>query len=121
MADPRAHRLVLLCTPSLYIRAFYGVPGSGKAPDRSPVNAVRGLLDFIARLVTDCRPTRLVAAMDADWRPAFRVAAIPSYKTHRVAVAGAEEVTDDLSPQVLVIEEVLEALGVPVFGVAGYE
>jgi len=117
----RPDKLLLLDTPSLYFRAFFGVPDSFRAPDGSPVNAIRGLLDFIARLVTDRSPTRLVAAMDADWRPAFRVEAIPSYKTHRVAAAGAEEVPDALSPQVLVIEEVLEALGVPVFGVAGYE
>ena len=112
---------MLLDTPSLYFRAFYGVPDSVVAPDGSPVNAVRGLLDFIARLVTDRSPTRLVAAMDADWRPAFRVAAIPSYKTHRLAPAGAEEVPDALSPQVAVIEQVLDALGVPCFGVEGYE
>ena len=117
----RPDKLLLLDTPSLYFRAFFGVPDSFRAPDGSPVNAIRGLLDFIARLVTDRSPTRLVAAMDADWRPAFRVEAIPSYKTHRVAAAGAEEVPDALSPQVLVIEEVLEALGVPVFGVEGYE
>ncbi len=121
MAATRSDRLMLLDTPSLYFRAFYGVPDSVRAPDGSPVNAVRGLLEFVARLVTDRGPTRLVAAMDADWRPAFRVAAIPSYKTHRLAPAGEEEVPDDLSPQVLVIEEVLAALGVPCFGVAGYE
>jgi 5'-3' exonuclease len=112
---------MLLDTPSLYFRAFYGVPDSVRAPDGSPVNAVRGLLDFVARLVTDRRPTRLVATMDADWRPAFRVAAIPSYKAHRVAPAGGEEVPDALGPQVEVIEQVLASLGVPVVGVPGYE
>ncbi|MEO7979713.1 MAG: 5'-3' exonuclease [Sporichthyaceae bacterium] len=114
-------KLLLLDTPSLYFRAFFGVPDSFRAPDGSPVNAVRGLLDFIARLVNDRSPTRLVACMDADWRPAFRVEAIPSYKTHRLAPAGAEEVPDELSPQVAVIEDVLAALGVPCFGVEGYE
>ncbi len=112
---------MVLDTPSLYFRAFYGVPDSVVAPDGSPVNAVRGLLDFVARLVTDRRPTHLVAAMDADWRPAFRVAAIPSYKAHRVAPEGGELVPDALSPQVAIIEEVLDALGLPHFGVAGYE
>ena len=120
-AAPGAEKLLVLDTPSLYFRAFYGVPDSVVAPDGSPVNAVRGLLDFIARLVTDRTPTRLVAAMDADWRPAFRVAAIPSYKTHRVAAEGEEEVPDALTPQVVVIEEVLHALGVPVVGVPGFE
>ena len=120
MTDP-AERLMLLDTPSLYFRAFFGVPDSIRAPDGSPVNAVRGLLDFIARLVTDRSPTHLVAAMDADWRPAFRVQAIPSYKAHRVATGDQEQVPDPLVPQVAVIEEVLAALGVPTVGVEGYE
>ncbi|MGZ4601890.1 MAG: 5'-3' exonuclease, partial [Oryzihumus sp.] len=112
---------MLLDTPSLYFRAFYGVPDSMKAPDGTPVNAVRGLLDFIARLVTDRGPTRLVACMDADWRPAFRVDALPSYKAHRVASGDQEEVPDALSPQVAIIEDVLQALGLACFGVEGYE
>jgi 5'-3' exonuclease len=116
-----SERLMVLDTPSLYFRAYYGVPDSVVAPDGSPVNAVRGLLDFVARLVTDRRPTHLVAAMDADWRPAFRVAAIPSYKEHRLAPEGGELVPDALSPQVAVIEEVLDALGIVHFGVDGYE
>ncbi|MGZ4592349.1 MAG: 5'-3' exonuclease [Actinomycetes bacterium] len=112
---------MLLDTPSLYFRAFYGVPDSMKAPDGTPVNAVRGLLDFIARLVTDRGPTRLVACMDADWRPAFRVDALPSYKAHRGASGDQEEVPDALSPQVAIIEDVLQALGLACFGVEGYE
>lgn len=114
-------KLLLLDTPSLYFRAFFGVPDTITAPDGTPVNAVRGLLDFIARLVTDRSPTHLVAAMDWDWRPAFRVAALPSYKAHRVATGDAEEVPDPLVAQVAVIEDVLEALGVPVLGADGYE
>jgi 5'-3' exonuclease len=114
-------KLLLLDTPSLYFRAFFGVPDTMTAPDGSPINAVRGLLDFIARLVSDRKPSRLVAAMDNDWRPAFRVEALPSYKAHRVATGHEEEVPDALSPQVAIIEDVLEALGVACFGVDGYE
>ncbi|MER0245465.1 5'-3' exonuclease [Streptomyces sp. HSW2009] len=130
-------RLMLLDTASLYFRAYFGVPDSVRAPDGTPVNAVRGLLDFIARLVQDHRPDELVACMDADWRPQWRVDLIPSYKAHRVAdepaaplTAGehaphtgdyAEEVPDTLAPQVPVIEEVLDALGIARVGVAGYE
>ncbi|MGC4999061.1 MULTISPECIES: 5'-3' exonuclease [unclassified Streptomyces] len=119
-------RLMLLDTASLYFRAYFGVPDSVRAPDGTPVNAVRGLLDFIDRLIKDHRPDKLVACMDADWRPQWRVDLIPSYKAHRVAeehegAPDAEEVPDTLSPQVPVIEEVLDALGIARVGVAGYE
>lgn len=118
--------LLLLDTASLYFRAFYGVPSTVTAPDGTPVNAVRGLLDMIARLVTDRRPARLVACWDDDWRPAFRVEAIPTYKAHRVAEVRpdgeqVEEVPDLLSPQVPVIADVLAALGVARVGAPGYE
>jgi 5'-3' exonuclease len=117
--------LMLLDTPSLYYRAFYGVPESVTAPDGTPVNAVRGLLDMIARLVRDRSPERLVCCMDADWRPAFRVAALPSYKAHRVAETedrgGTEETPDPLEAQLPIIDEVLDAFGLIRLGVAGYE
>jgi 5'-3' exonuclease len=118
----RPDRLVLLDTASLYFRAFFGVPETLKAPDGTPVNAVRGLLDMIARLLTDRRPTRMVACWDDDWRPAFRVAAIPSYKEHRLVTGtDAEEVPSTLEPQIPVIAEVLEALGIPRLGAPGFE
>src|SRR5213076_3406209 len=117
-------KLLLLDTASLYFRAYFGVPDTVRAPDGTPVNAVRGLLDFISRLVQDHRPDQLVACMDADWRPQWRVDLIPTYKTHRVAEAateGKEEIPDTLAPQVPIIEQVLDALGIARVGVPGYE
>lgn len=113
--------LLLLDTASLYFRAFFGVPDSVKAPDGTPVNAVRGLLDMIATLVQTRRPAGLVACWDDDWRPAFRVAAIPTYKEHRLAAGGAEEVPEALTAQIPVIVEVLEAFGLARVGAPGFE
>ncbi|WP_018656411.1 5'-3' exonuclease [Actinomadura flavalba] len=113
--------LMLLDTPSLYFRAFFGVPESVTAPDGTPVNAVRGLIDMIARLVQDRSPDRLVCCMDADWRPEFRVAALPSYKAHRVADDGGDQTPDALSAQLPVIDAVLDAVGLARVGVPGYE
>jgi 5'-3' exonuclease len=113
--------LMLLDTASLYFRAFFGVPDTVRAPDGTPVNAVRGLLDMINRLVRARHPARLVACWDADWRPAFRVAAIPSYKAHRLAADGGEEVPPALAAQVPLIEEVLQAAGLAVAGQPGFE
>lgn len=120
-------RLLLLDSASLYFRAFYGVPDSLKAPDGTPVNAVRGFLDMVATLLTNLHPTHLVACWDDDWRPQFRVDAIPSYKAHRVAQprpAGqvdVEEAPDLLRPQVPVIVDVLAALGITRVGHPGFE
>jgi len=119
------HRRMLLDTAALYFRAFHGVPDTVRSPDGQPVNAVRGLLDIIAKLVTDFEPTEIVACWDDDWRPQWRVELIPSYKAHRVAqetpAGSVEEVPDLLSPQVPVIREVLGALGIPIVGAADHE
>jgi 5'-3' exonuclease len=112
---------MLLDTPSLYFRAFFGVPESVTAPNGMPVNAVRGLIDMIARLVQDRSPERLVCTMDADWRPAFRVAALPSYKLHRVAEDGGDLTPDPLEAQLPVIDAVLDAFGLAKVGMPGYE
>lgn len=114
--------LMLLDTPSLYYRAFYGVPDSITAGDGTPVNAVRGLTDMIAGLITDHRPDALVACFDADWRPDFRVAALPSYKAHRVGADGlAEDTPPSLAAQLPVIDDVLAAAGIATAQAAGYE
>ncbi len=120
-------RIMLLDTASLYFRAFFGLPPTLTAPDGTPINAVRGLLDFITRLVRDYQPTELAACWDDDWRPDFRVAAIPSYKAHRVVDEGDsdaspnEDVPDALAPQVDIIADVLAALGIARVGAAGFE
>jgi 5'-3' exonuclease len=117
---------MLLDTASLYFRAFFGVPDTFRAPDGTQVNAVRGLLDFISRLVGEYHPTHLVCCWDNDWRPQWRVDLIPSYKAHRVeyVVAGGpdvEVVPDPLETQIPIILDVLAAFGIAVVGADGYE
>ncbi len=116
---------MLLDTASMYFRAFYGVPEYA-APDGTNVNAVRGMLDYLSRLVEDYRPSHLVCCWDDDWRPQWRVDLLPSYKAHRVveevdAAPDVEEVPDPLEVQVPVIRDVLAALGISVIGAAEHE
>ena len=115
--------LALLDSASLYFRSFFALPESMTAPDGTPVNAVRGFADTVARIITDRRPSRLVACLDADWRPQFRVDLLPSYKAHRVAdpAENAEEVPDTLTPQVPIILDLLEAIGLATAEAEGYE
>lgn len=127
----------------MWFRSYFGVPASITAPDgKTPVNAVRGFLDSVANLITQHRPDRLVVALDLDWRPQWRVELISSYKAHRVAELGAypqkevpppacggepddtpdiEQVPDELSPQVDMILEILDAFGIATGGAPGFE
>jgi 5'-3' exonuclease len=119
-------RLMLLDTAGIYFRAFYGVPDTVKAPDGTIVNAVRGTLDIIARLVSQFQPTHLIACWDDDWRPQWRVDLIPTYKTHRVAEVvevgpDVEVVPDPLTVQVPIIAESLRLLGIPIIGAPEHE
>jgi 5'-3' exonuclease len=103
---------------SLIFRAFHGVPQEGaQTDDGRLVNAVRGFLDRLARLLTQRQPRRLAIADDADWRPQWRVALLPSYKTHRAA----EPVPPALVPQLPIIRDVLTAIGIEMVGLPDYE
>ena len=122
-AQPR--KLLVLDSASLYFRAFFGVPDM-RTPDGTPVNAVRGMLDFISRLVSTRQPTDLICAWDDDWRPQWRVDLIPTYKSHRVVrvVSGGvdiEETPDPLEQQIPMIEMALAAFGIAVQGAAQHE
>jgi 5'-3' exonuclease len=122
--------LMLLDSASLYFRAFYGVKRAMPAPDGTPTNAVRGFLDMTSTLIARFRPSDLVACVDQDWRPAWRVALIPSYKTHRLAdqVASAsggappgEAEPPGLAEQVPIIFDALAALGIAALGAPEHE
>ena len=114
--------LLAVDAPSLYFRAFHGIPEkAAQTAAGEPVNAIRGFLDMLAQLIRTRRPDRLVCALDADWRPAWRVELVPSYKQHRVARGDVEEVPASLEKQVPVLLETLAAIGIPAFGVPGYE
>ncbi|WP_418002458.1 5'-3' exonuclease [Mycobacterium sp. PDNC021] len=124
---PGTQPILLLDGASMWFRSFFGVPSSITAPDGRPVNAVRGFLDNIAALVTQHRPGRLVVCLDLDWRPQWRVDLIPSYKAHRVVEEtpgddpDVEEVPDDLTPQVAMIMDLLDAFGIATAGAPGFE
>ncbi|WP_127500813.1 5'-3' exonuclease [Actinoplanes solisilvae] len=117
-----AQPLLAVDAPSLYFRAFHGIPEkAARTSAGEPVNAIRGFMDMLAQLIRTRHPDRIVCALDASWRPAWRVALVPSYKKHRVAHGDVEEVPASLEKQVPILLEVLAAVGIPAFGVEGYE
>ena len=113
--------LMLLDSASLWYRAYFGMPETLVAPDGTPVNAVRGFLDMSAKLIGQYKPTRLVACIEGDWRPTWRVALFPEYKANRVDEEGGEEEPDTLAPQIPILLDVIDAFGITVIGIDDYE
>jgi len=101
----------------MFFRAFYAIPQTMRGPGGTLVNAVRGTLDTLARYVTDRKPRHVAFTTDEDWRPDWRVELIPAYKQQRTA----EPIPPALIPQVPIILAALEAVGVDVVGLEGYE
>jgi len=117
MADgsqPPRPRL-LLDSPSLLYRAFFALPVSIRDPQGQSVNAVRGYLDMVSNIMREHRPAQVVHVFDADWRPAYRVAAYAGYKADR------RPDPPELPPQLDMLLEVLEATQMPVASAPGYE
>lgn len=113
--------LLLLDSASLWYRAFFGMPDTLLSPSGEPINAIKGFLDMSARLINQYQPSRLVACLEGDWRPSWRVELFPGYKANRVDESGEEEEPDTLGPQIPILLDILEALGIPMVGVDDYE
>lgn len=113
--------LLAIDSASLWYRAYYGMPDTLTSPSGQPVNAIRGFIDMTARLITHYRPDRVLLCLDGDWRPSWRVELFPAYKENRIDAEGEEEEPDLLSPQVPIILDFFDSLGLPIIGVDDYE
>ena len=113
--------LMLLDSASLWYRAYFGMPDTLLSPSGEPVNAIRGYLDMTSKLISIYKPKRLVACIEGDWRPSWRVDLFPEYKANRLDVEGEEEEPDTLGPQIPILLDLLEAFKIPIVGVDDYE
>ena len=113
--------LMLLDSASLWYRAYFGMPDTLVSPSGLQVNAIRGFLDMTSKLINLYKPNRIVACLEGDWRPSWRVELFPDYKMNRLDESGEEEEPDTLSPQIPILLDLLEALGFPMLGVDDYE
>jgi len=115
--------LMLLDSGSLWYRAYYGMPDTLTADDGTPVNAIRGFLDMSARLISTYNPDRMVVCLDGDWRPSWRVELFPAYKANRLEDEESDEEAepDTLTPQIPILLDLLDEIGIPMVGVDDYE
>jgi 5'-3' exonuclease len=67
-------------------------------------------------------PDRIVACIEGDWRPSWRVDIFPAYKANRLEEeSDEEEEPETLTPQIPVLLDLLDAFGIPMLGVDDYE
>ena len=84
------------------------------ARDGTPTNAVYGFLMILSRLLDESRPDALCVCFDVH-APTFRHEKYAEYK------AGRRPMPDELRPQIPLLKEVLAAMNVPAYELAGWE
>jgi len=120
-----SYKTLLLDLPSIYYRAFYALPESITNEAGQPANAIRGSLSIINTITTDYAAGEIIAALDIDWRPQWRVKLLPQYKANRVVkddhFEQVDETPDSLSDQIPHLIEILKQLNVKIVGKSNYE
>ena len=94
-------------------RAFHALPPMTR-PDGTPVNAVYGFSNMLAKLVEDAESPYMAVVFDTA-RTSFRNDIYPDYKAHRPPPP------EDLVPQFALIREATRAFAVPCIERAGFE
>lgn len=105
--------LMLLDTYGLVYRAFFALPGLTTSKG-VPINAVYGFTMMLNKLITDEKPTHVVAAFDKGM-PAHRVALFGEYKAQRRVMP------DELRSQFALVRRVLDTFGIPIVEIEGQE
>ncbi|MEJ5259446.1 MAG: DNA polymerase I [Anaerohalosphaeraceae bacterium] len=94
--------------------AYYAPMRPLTSPSGEPTKAVFVFTTALLSLIEREKPDYLVVAMDSK-TPSFRVNLYPEYKAHRPPMP------EDMPSQIQRIEQILEAMQIPVVRVEGYE
>ena len=105
-------RLVLIDGYSLMHRAFYAIPALSK--DGVYTNALFGFFNMILKVIQDAQPDYLIVTLDAH-APTFRHSTFAEYK------AGRKPMPEELRPQMKMLREILEKIGIQQMELAGWE
>lgn len=107
-------RLLLIDGNAILHRAYHAYPPSFTDKDGNPTNAVYGFFAMLLKLLEEVKPHYLAIAFDRG-APTFRMEMYAGYHANRPQMA------NDLSPQIPVLQEALDAIGIPLYGIEGYE
>ena len=106
-------KIVLIDGHSILNRAYYGVPDLTNS-EGLHTNAVYGFLNIMFKILDEEKPDYFAVAFDLK-APTFRHKMYEQYKGTR------KPMQEELRQQVPVIKEMLEAMGVPLMMLEGYE
>jgi DNA polymerase-1 len=113
-SDSAAPRLVVVDAANCIYRAFFAIPPL-RASDGTPTNAALGFVTMLAKAMREERPDHVVVVFDGPRGSASRRAIYADYKANRDAQP------EDLSRQMPLVRELVDAYRVPVLEVAGCE
>jgi DNA polymerase-1 len=113
-ASDHPRRLFILDGHSLAYRAFFALPSTLATTTGQVTNAVYGFTSMLIKLLAEERPDLIAVAFDVG-KPVVRLAMDAEYK------AGRRETPEDFRPQLGLIQEVVEALRIPMLLVADHE
>lgn len=108
------NKLLLIDGHAILHRAYHALPPNFTAPDGTQTNAIFGFTNMLLRLIEDQKPTHLAVAFDLP-QPTFRQQLYTQYQKKRPEMEG------NLQEQIPLVHEMLDALGVSYFEVAGFE
>lgn len=111
--NTKTEKLLLIDAFSLFYRAFHALPGFTTSSGQ-PTGAVFGVASMLLRFLDEEAPDYVAVASDAPG-PTFRHEAYAAYKAHR------PEMPDDLRAQIPVLRELVEAMGLPIYELEGFE
>jgi DNA polymerase-1 len=112
--EPGARDVLYVIDVSGYVFRAYHAITPLTSPSGEPTHAVYGTVIMLERLLKQCAPALLAVAMDTG-KQTFRKELYPEYKAHR------PEAPPDLRQQMQRVEQVLNALKVPIFVQPGVE
>src|SRR5512134_1022671 len=111
---PKARRLVIVDAANSLYRAFFAIPPL-RTKDGTPTNAAYGFVNMLMKALREERPDHVVVVFDARGGSDERRAIFAEYKANRDAQP------EDLSRQMPLVRELVDAYQIPVLEVPGCE
>ncbi len=113
MSSSSQRKLVVIDGANAIYRAFFAIPGL-RAPDGTPTNAALGFATMLAKVIREELPDLIAVAFDPRGG-SFRKRVFEGYK------AGRDAQPEDLSVQIPLVREIIEAFRIPLLEVPDYE